>query len=300
MSVEPAEVAVIGPGAVGGAFAAAAIQAGRTVVVGARTPFDRLHVEFPDVTVDAAVDVLTDPAAARPAPIVLLATKTHQTAKAKPWLDAFTERGSVVAALQNGVDHRPRVDPLLPPGAISVPAIVVCGSTRTAPGTVRVGGEAQLFVPTGQGGQRLEEAMAGSVARINQVDDWATVAWTKLMTNAAMGAIGVLTRRDNRVFADRAAADLTLGLMEETAAVGRAEGADLPPGRAAELLALVMDRAGAHTSSIVVDRAAGRPTEWRDRNDVVVRRADEHGIDVPLSRLVTTLLRLGEPERTGH
>lgn len=296
MSIEPAEVAVIGPGAIGGAFAAAALNSGRSVVIGARAGFERLHVDFPDTTVDEPVRVLTDPGQARPAPIVLLATKTHQTEAARPWLDGFAERGSVVASLQNGVDHRTRVDPLLPPGAISVPAIVVCGSERSGPGVVTVGGGARLFVPAGEGGERLEQAMAGPLAQVDQVEDWTTVAWTKLMTNAAMGAVGVLTRRDTRVFTDDEANELTLALMEETAAVGRAEGADLPPGRAADLLNLVMDRAGGHTSSIVVDRLADRPTEWRDRNQVVVRLAAEHGIDVPLSRLVTTLVRLGEPD----
>jgi 2-dehydropantoate 2-reductase len=297
MRSSQAEVAVVGAGAIGCAFAATASQAGRSLVFGARTPFDRLLVAFPDTTVDDAVEVLTDPAGAHPAPLVLLATKTHQTAGAAGWLDAFTEPGTVVVSLQNGVDHRARVDPMLGPGVVSLPAIVACAAQRSAPGQATVSSHAHLYVPAGDAADRLVEAMAGSMATVVPVDDWTTAAWTKLMTNAAMGAVGVLTRRDNRVIEDDEATELALALMEETAAVGRAEGADLPPGRAEEMLAVVMARAGEHVSSIVADRLAGRPSEWRDRNEVVVRLAEAHDIDVPLSRVVTTLMRLGEP---GH
>jgi 2-dehydropantoate 2-reductase len=294
------DVAVIGPGAIGCAFGAAAAQAGRSVLFGARTPFERLHVEFRGETVDQPVDVLTDPARATPAPLVLLATKTHQTGAAAAWLRGFTERGSVVASLQNGVEHRERVDPLLPGGAVSLPTVVVCAAERTAPGRARVSNQAQLFVPAGDAADQLSAAMTGSVAEVVPVDDWTTVAWTKLMTNSAIGAVGVLARRDYRMLEDGDATAVVTALMEETAAVGRAEGAELEPGLVTDLLEVVKARAGGHLSSIVADRLAGRPTEWRDRNEVIVRRAQRHGIDVPLTRLVTTLVRMGEPGEPGE
>lgn len=299
MPLPEPDVAVIGPGAIGCAFGAAGAQAGRSLLFGARTPFERLHVEFPDATVDQRVDVLTDPAEAPAAPLILLATKTHQTAAAAPWLDRVAGPGSVVVSLQNGVEHHERVDPLLQAGAVSLPAIVACAAERSAPGRVRVSSRAQLFVPAGEAAERLSAAMAGSVAEVFAVDDWTTVAWTKLMTNSAIGAVCALTRRNYRVLDDDDATALVKALMEETAAVGRAEGADLAPDLVAELLDVVKARAGGHLSSIVADRLDGRPTEWRDRNEIVVRRAEHHGIDVPLSRLVTTVLRLGEPGAPG-
>lgn len=294
------DVAVIGPGAIGCAFAGAALQAGRRVVMAARTPFERLTVTYPDVAVDRPVDVITDPAAATPVPIVLLATKAHQTEGAANWIRALTGPGSVLVSLQNGVEHHARIDPLLGDGVTHLPAVVACPAHRTAPGVARVAGRTELHVPSGDAADRLGDVMAGSVARIECVDDWITTAWIKLLTNAANGAVGVLTRRDNRIFDDPEAAELSLTLMRETAAVGRAEGARLPDDLPERLQSIVRARAGAHASSIVVDRLNGLPTEWRERNDVVVRLAERHGIDVPVSRLVTTLIRLGEPGTPGE
>ena len=54
--------------------------------------------------------------------------------------------------------------------------------------------------------------------------------------------------------------------------------------------------AGHHYPSITQDRMAGLPTEWRARNEVVVRLARRHDIAVPLNEALTTLLRLGEPD----
>ena len=58
----------------------------------------------------------------------------------------------------------------------------------------------------------------------------------------------------------------------------------------------VQAAAGGHASSIVVDRRNGNPTEWEVRNAAVGRIGRRHGIATPLNDLITTLIRLGEPE----
>ena len=120
------------------------------------------------------------------------------------------------------------------------------------------------------------------------------------MVNAATGAVAVLTRSDNRVFTDPEAADLAVGIMREVAAVGRAEGVELAEDLPDRVLEGLRRRALTHMSSIVVDRLRGDPTEWAERNLVVVQLAVRHGIDVPLNQLTTTLLRLGEPGAPGQ
>ena len=47
--------------------------------------------------------------------------------------------------------------------------------------------------------------------------------------------------------------------------------------------------------SIGVLAVNGVPSEWRVRNLDVIQRSEKHGVDVPLFRHLTTLVRLGEP-----
>jgi 2-dehydropantoate 2-reductase len=289
-------VGVVGPGAIGCVMAAAVMSTGRhEVIVGARTPFTELVVECPDHTERHRPTVIVEPPRPEPLDLVVLATKAHQTDGAQPWLDAWCGPSTVVAVLQNGVEHVERVGPRIG-GAHLAPGIVFCPAERSTPGRVRVGGRSAFTVPDDASGAAVADAFEGSFMRVHRSSDWRTDAWVKLLSNCAGGAVTTLARRSNRVLADPDAADLCRRLMVEAASVGRAEGAALPADIADRVLEGIRASAADHHSSIVVDRLAGRSTEWRVRNEVVVRKAAEHGIDVPLSQALTTLLRLGEPE----
>ncbi len=297
-----ADVLVVGPGAVGCALAAAALSAGRTVALAGPTPFDELHVSTPDREVRLPVSVITNPHDVGPAPIVVLSAKVNHDRAAADFVRNGVANGGVLAVLQNGITHRERMSVLLGDliDAVSVvPAVVYCPAERLAPGRVVVRGATRFTLPDDVGGRAIQQALADGYAQVRLTDDWLAAAWTKLMMNAATGAIAVPTRRDNRVFSDPEAADLALGIMEEVAAVARAEGAALADDVPRRALAALQGSASGHVSSIVADRIAGRPTEWAERNLVVVERARRHGIGVPLIELTTTLLRLGEPGGEG-
>lgn len=288
------DVAVIGPGAIGCAFAAAALQAGHAVSIAARTTFASLDVTYPDGRVQGAVKTLSL-GELRPFPVVMLATKAHQTAEAAPWLAALCGPGTVLAVLQNGVEHLARVQPLVARGVEIVPAMVACPSDRVAPGVARVTGPARLDVPRGEASVAFQRVFDGSFAEVRLVEDWLTSAWGKLVLNAVSGGIGVLTRRGNEVLKDEGIGRLFRALAAEVVSVAQAEGAKLPQDIGERLLAMMTSGAHSHVSSIVVDRINGRPTEWEARNEVVLRLAAKHGIAVPLNDLVCNLIRAGEP-----
>ena len=143
-----ATIAVIGPGAIGCAFAAAAMQAGHAIAIAARTPFTTLDVTYQGGHVTGPVQPLSL-ATAKPFDLVMLATKAHQTLEAAPWLAKLCGDHTILAVLQNGVEHVERATPLVNANVQIVPAMVACPSDRSAPGTANVTGPARLDVPTG-------------------------------------------------------------------------------------------------------------------------------------------------------
>jgi 2-dehydropantoate 2-reductase len=290
-----ARIAIIGPGAIGCAFAGAAMQSGHEIAVAGRTPFTTLRVDHPDGVVEGPVEWL-DISTVEPRPFVMLATKAHQTVGAAGWIRALCGPDTVLAVLQNGVEHLERIQPLVGGDAHIVPAMVACPSDRTAPGHAHVTGRARLEVPSGAAGAAFRAIFDGSYADVQLTDDWLSAAWRKLVLNAAGGGIGVLTRRGNDALSDDDLAAVFVALADEVVAVGRAEGARLDDDLADGLLRALQGSVGTHVPSIVVDRIAGRPTEWQARNEVVVRIAQRHGIAVPMNHLLTTLIRAGEPQ----
>ncbi|MDW3219337.1 MAG: 2-dehydropantoate 2-reductase [Acidimicrobiales bacterium] len=288
-------VTLVGPGAIGCAVAGALV--GRNDVgltIAARTAFDRLRVDGAPEPVDEAVRVVTDPVAVEPCDVVLLVTKTHQTAAAAGWLRAACGPHTVVAVLQNGIGQRELVGPLVGEAAV-VPTIVFLPADRHAPGHVTVGLPARLEVPDDDAAQRIVDLFAGTYVDCTAAADFHTTAWSKLVSNCGVGAVTTLTGTTNGILADPEARALCVTVMEEAIAVAIADGAALQPGLGETFADIVLERATGHMSSQTTDRVAGAPTEWEARQLEVVRRADRHGIEVPLLRTLTTLIRLGEP-----
>lgn len=284
-------ITVIGPGAIGAALAAGLVEGSHDPTLVTRTPFERLAVQWPAGSIDVAARCVVNADDLTPADVVIVATKATQNGAITDHVRASVGPDSVLLIAQNGIDHIDRfaVD------AQVVPAIVMLPSERTAPGQAVVGTPSRLVIPDSKAAETVQSIFAGSFIDIEVTDDWLSSAWLKLMMNAAVGGVGVLTRRSSDVFYDAEAIEMLRALMEEVAAVGRAEGATLPDELPAQLQRYQEKNAGGHTTSIVVDRLAGTPTEWRERNQIVVERAARHGIDVPLNQTIATLMRLGEP-----
>jgi 2-dehydropantoate 2-reductase len=296
-----ASVAVIGPGSIGAALAAALHLRGHAVALIARQVRDHITVKVdggfePSTIVVPGIEV-RDPIDLSRFDAVVLATKTTQVQAAAPLIRAAHRGELPVFIVQNGVDHRERLEAVVgdDPQGLLVPVVVYLAGHRTADGVVHVGGPGRLVLPVGPHSERLGEWLDPRLIEVRITRDFTTHAWRKLLINASTGVFGVLSGRGLGVVDDPEARQLVTALMAEAAQVGRAEGAELAPDIAEQLTALVVASTGDHLPSIAQDRRDGLPSEWRERNEVVVRLAERHGIEVPLNRLATALIRLGEP-----
>jgi 2-dehydropantoate 2-reductase len=287
------KVGLIGPGAVGCVVAAALVDE-HELELGARTPFERLVVTGVPTPIDRAARVFTEPTSKDAKEVVLVATKAHQTRDARAWFDTWCAPATIVVVMQNGIEQTELGRELAPDSQI-VPAVVSCPARRSAPGVARLVGRAELVVPDDAAGRAIHAMFRGTHVEVVVTDAWLTEAWSKLLFIAAAGAITTLVRAPNTVLRDPGARSLALALMQEVASVARREGANLPPHAVEAVLDRYLERAGQHVASITADRLAGIASEWKARNAVVVSKAAEHGIAVPLNAALTTLVRLSEP-----
>ncbi|MCP5027785.1 MAG: hypothetical protein GY929_16035 [Actinomycetia bacterium] len=92
-------IAVVGPGGVGGFFAAHATANGHEVLSCARRPFTEYVIESGRAPTTQPARVVTDPAMVDgPYPWVLVGVKAHQTQGAAEWLDRSTTTSSSCGA----------------------------------------------------------------------------------------------------------------------------------------------------------------------------------------------------------
>lgn len=284
-----AEVAVVGPGAIGTTVAAMLHEAGRTPLLCGHTARDRLTLQDGGRLITVPGPVLTDPAQiAHPVDLVFLAVKATQTEAAADWLTALTGPETVVCVLQNGVEQLESVAAHCPRGQV-VPAVVWFPAQAQADGSVRLRGDARLTLPEIPAARVAADALQGTRCSVELAANFSALAWRKLLQNAAAGLMA-LTQRRSGMFGRADIAELTLAYLQECLAVARAEGVELGEEVPQEILEKFQAAPADMGTSILADREAGRPLEWDIRNDVIARRGRVHGVSMPISDVLVPLL----------
>ncbi|WP_314174088.1 2-dehydropantoate 2-reductase [Streptomyces winkii] len=295
-SAPTGRIAVIGGGAIGGLVAAFAQEAGLDVTLCLRAPLDELTVRTDGEVLSPALRFVTTPAEVAAHDWVFLTTKAQDTDGAAGWLEAVCGPGTVVAVVQNGIDHTERVAPLLPEGAEVLPTLAYMAVERVAPGRIVHHFSSELHVPEGPSAKRLEDLLAGSRLRVRGVADFRTATWRKLFTNVAANPLTALLAQRMRILSDPEMRQRAEEILREALAVAQAEGALLDEEdvqRALEANLAVGPDGG---TSTFYDRIAGRPMEHEHITGAIVRTADRHGLAVPLNRLLLTMLRAADRE----
>jgi 2-dehydropantoate 2-reductase len=286
-------VAVIGAGAIGVMTAACLLDAGHTPTLCVRTPIDSVVVESARGRRTVPVPVVSDPSRVGAVDWVLVAVKAQDTSGVASWMARLVGPGTVVAVLQNGVDHVARVEPYAG-GAPVLPVVVYLVAERVAPGRVVHHRSLRFLVGTGAHSAPFARLFEGSEMQVTEEPDFTTAVWRKLLSNVAVNPLTALTMRRVDVMSEPGMADLARSVLNEALAVAQAEGARLGP---ADVDVLVSGYASArgdgptHGTSTYYDRIAGRSMEHEALNGAVVRAARRHGIATPFNDGILAMMR---------
>ena len=284
-------VAIVGLGNIGTVFAAHLAAAGsHHVYACVRRKPNPLIVEgaFGKITGDLEWFDRLD--GAPQADWILLAAKTHQTLAAALWFQRLVMAGTRIVALQNGVDAQSRLESLRL-GATVIPTVVYTNSKRLGPGHVRhLRPEYDLAVPPSDDAKDLIGLFTGTAIRIEEEPEFLTAAWRKFLVNLAANPLTAIVGRGIGALRAREMEDLAVKLLEEAAAVGRAEGAQLGPGIAREVLDWMKTFPEDTGTSMLEDRLAGRELESDAMTGTVLRLGARHGIAMPVNEMVGALL----------
>ncbi|HYZ15441.1 MAG TPA: 2-dehydropantoate 2-reductase [Candidatus Acidoferrum sp.] len=296
------KIGIVGAGAIGLTFAAALASTNDVLVLARRREVaDAIEADGIALVSEEEVEVVPvratlDPAAFADRDAVLVAVKAHATRRALEPLRGNLASHALVVSLQNGLDNDVAAREALPE------ARVVAGTTTQAaialgPGRIRPAGDGTTTIardiaasPTSD---ELGDALLTAGLDVRVVDDIRSAVWEKVIVNVAVNPLGALTGRTNGALADDPdLAALARALATEAAAVASAEGISIAnPWR---LIEAAVSATAANRNSMLQDLDAGRPTEIDAIGAAIVRRADAHGIAVPLTKAIVQLIRARE------
>jgi 2-dehydropantoate 2-reductase len=197
-----------------------------------------------------------------------------------------------VAVLQNGIGHAERLAPYVGKATV-VPTIVYYNGERLAADRVRFrqAGDNDLVLPDDADGRAFADLLRGTPLRLLMSDDFHTLLWRKLLINAVANPITALTLQRQAVFRRPDVKLLCLAILEETAAVARADGARLRNDEAEQMLTTLLTYPPDAGTSMYFDRLAGRPLEVEALSGAIVAAAERHNVPVPLNRALLALSR---------
>ena len=293
MTQSKISVAVVGLGRVGGIAAAWLLNAGRhDVTVCARRPLAKLTLEHDGGAIDLPLLTLTNPDDASPVDWVLLCTKAHETASARPWLQNLCRPATRVAVLQNGIGHTERVAPLAN-GAAAFPVVVYYNGERLAEDRVRfrLVSEHAVAVADDELGRSFAQLLAGTPITVLLSSDIKTLIWRKLLGNAIANPITALTRQRQAVLRRSEVRELALGVLAEAIAVARADGVQLAPDETEQALRTLYSYPPEAGTSMYFDTMAGRPLEIEALTGAIVAAGERYGIATPLNCALLALAR---------
>ena len=291
-AAQPLRIAVLGPGGVGGLLAVLLARQGHAVTCLARegtaAHLDRAGLRLSsDRFGELTAQVRGATALDEPVDVLLVTTKATQLDDALTRVPADVLGDAVVVPLLNGVEHMAVLRGRYPAARVVAGAIRVFAS-RPEPGVVRHDGQL-VAVQVAPGAERLAGALSGAGVDVAVRPDEAGLLWDKLCFLAPMALLttrsgttlgGVRTEHGEELAA----------VIAEVADVARAEGAHPDPAATRDF---AWSLPAGMRSSMERDADAGNPLELEAIGGAVLRAADRHGLEVPVTRRVVEELRAG-------
>ncbi len=303
-------VCVIGCGAVGSLFAAHLAQLDDVEVWAYDLAAEHVRaINEHGLRLSGAADLVgriratSDSQELPPCDYGIVATKSMHTASAaKATAHAFAD-GGAVCSVQNGagneeliaqhVEHVIR-GTTFPAGHVVAPGHVAMdtrGDTQIGPFEPRPAPLEQV--------RELADACTRAGMPTHALEDARGAQWRKLIFNAASNAIAALTGfTHGRISEFEPTRDLAEAVMAEGKAVADAQGIVLDSDPV-ELFhyAARKDVAYDHKPSMLQDVEAGQATEIDFLNGAIVSFGERHGVDAPLNRALTALIKGMERSR---
>jgi len=228
--------------------------------------------------------------------LVIFLPKSRQTREAAQSARCLFGPETVGLTVQNGLGNPEAIEAVVGEGRI-LAGVTLNASTYLGPGRMLYAGRGETVIGEMRGGpspraEKIAAAFnkAGLSTHVSS-EVWNDV-WGKLLVNAGVNPLTAITRLANGVLVDQAAArEIMRGLVEEGKRVAQAKGIRLPYTDAVKKVEDACIATKPNYSSMLQDVLAQRETEVDFINGAIVREGERLGIDTPINRTITNLVR---------
>ena len=297
------KIGVVGAGGVGGYYGARLALAGAEVGLIARGDHlaairERgLRVRADDRDFTVRVPASDDPAEIGACDAVLFCVKSYDTDQAAGLLGPLLKPETGVVSLQNGVDNEEKIAARIGPEHVLGGASFILAHIAE-PGVVEQVGSVRRVIFGELDGSRSERVTRLLTefrkAEIDSdlADDIRVVLWDKFAFLCALAGLTAVTRLPiDKLLAVPETRNLFREVVREVAFVARAESVELADDIVDQKTAFAEALGPNSFSSLHHDLVTGHRLELDALHGELTRRASHHGLSVPVSQMIYSLLR---------
>jgi len=295
-------IAIAGAGAVGCHYGSLLSQGGHDVVFLARgkhlaaMQVNGLHHVSMDEEHVLSVNAGNSPSLLEQAEVILLTCKMTDLGGMLQEIRAHVPADALLVTLQNGVQAPDMVAEAFPEHAVAAGTAFI-GVRLEAPGIVvhSAAGDVQLGLWRQDAGMQylspFQAALRESGIPVHEDGDMRLTMWRKMVWNCGFNPITALTRRYARDIATHPDTRVIVrDAMQEVVQVAQAEGVALSDADA-ERHIRTTQAMGTVKTSMWQDIERQRPTEIDALNGYVTELSGRHGIEAPVNRTLSVLVR---------
>lgn len=297
-------IAMMGSGGIGGYFGGRMAAAGADVTFIARGRHlaamreHGLRIDSRDMG-DATINPVSatdDPASVDPVDYVIIGVKLWDTEDVGKSILPMLGPDTAILSLQNGVDCDDILAPIVGRERL-ISGVAFIASSISEPGVIRHIGTMQRIVMGEADGSMsprltaLQEMMSKAGITAETSEDIQRTLWEKFVFLVGLSSTTTLMRTTlGPIRENSESREFLFGVMQETTAVGRAIGVDLPEDFAETRLAFADGLPVDMTSSMHHDFEAGNKLELPWLAGTVVRLGRQAGIKTPVCQTVYAAL----------
>jgi len=299
------KIGIVGSGAMGSLFGGRLSQSGHEVQM---FDINREHIEavqqsglvIEDLasgrTETCRPQATTHPDELKTAEILLIFVKSAATETVAARFCEITPAQTVAVTMQNGLGNEAILKRHFGPQR-SAAGVTSQGATFLGPGRIRHAGSGPTHLCMSDRKNEKLDAFVNALNRAGlpadlkrNIDD---LIWSKLIVNVGINAMTALTGLPNgRLLEFPECKALMADLVEEAVTVAETKGIHLSFEDPLETVYLVAEKTGANRSSMLQDFDRKRQSEIDFINGAIVREAEALGLEAPVNRAMSRLVRV--------
>ena len=228
--------------------------------------------------------------------LILLFTKTLYSVDALESAKHFIDENTYIMTLQNGLGNVEVIEKYVPKEKIIV-GMTNFPSDLEGPGSVTSLGKGIVVAMSANGKQNpmlqnVEEQFNKAGLNCTISEDVFVHIWEKVAFNAALNTLTAVTRlRIGDMSSTKQGYDLAFEIVKEVVSVANKCGIKANLEEVNKNIEMAFREHGDHMPSMMQDMIAKRQTEIEFINGAVIRQAEAVGMDVPVTRVLYSLIK---------